>query len=142
MNTLHVQRLTHDTRPTIGVLTFGATFLGFTLEDRPREVKVPGDTCIPAGTYDLRWRQHGKWAARFREWGFTGSLELINVEGFTDVLIHAGNTKRDTAGCLLLGQVCDMSARTIGRSRPAVKGLYELVRFHDRDPWQIVYRNP
>ena len=103
MNVIYVQRLTHDLKPTIGIATFGKTFLGFTLEDRPREVKVPGDTCIPSGCYMLRWRQHGKWAARFREWGFTGSLELINVEGFTDVLIHAGNTKRDTAGCLLLG---------------------------------------
>ena len=142
MNTIYVQRLTHDTRPTIGIATFGKTFLGFSLEDRPREVKVAGDTCIPAGSYPLHWRPVGRWARRYVAKGFPGSLELKNVPGFTDVLIHAGNTKRDTAGCLLLGQVCDMTARTIGRSRPAVEELYRLVKFHDRDPWQIVIRSP
>ena len=125
--TLVVQRLTADEGATLGVATYKGQFVGFTLEDRPRKVKVPGDTCIPAGRYKLRWRNWGKWAQRFMKAGFTGSLELEAVPNYTDVLIHIGNDKTATAGCLLVGETCDMKKRFIGRSKPAVLALYHLL---------------
>lgn len=71
----------------------------FTLEpkfrDLEHEEKVPGKTAIPAGTYLMKnlWsisKQTRKWY-------------LDKVPQFTGIMIHAGNTYRDTRGCILLG---------------------------------------
>lgn len=78
----------------------------WTLEDEPRELKVAGETCIPAGRYELRLRKFGALYERYRvryAWNETGMLELQDVPGFTDVLIHCGNTKEHTRGCVLVG---------------------------------------
>lgn len=128
---LHVKRLTDDERPTIGLVTLHRTeappeFLCFSLEDRhrPPGVKVPGDTRIPAGRYPLAWRKAGRWAKRMMKSAFPGSLELQGVPNFTDILVHAGNTKGDTSGCLLLGRSADFGNRTVGNSRVAISRVY------------------
>lgn len=57
--------------------------------------KIPGLTAIPAGRYRVISRQ----STRFKR-----KLPcLLDVPGFTDILIHAGNTEHDTQGCVLLG---------------------------------------
>ena len=127
MNTITVERLTHDKLPTIGVVKVNGTPLCFSLEDRMRQVKVPQDTRIWDGTYPLKWRTVGRWAKRFQDMGFPGALELIGVRDFTDVLIHVGNTKGDTEGCILLGQGASYHTRTITRSVVACKRLYAKV---------------
>ena len=127
MNVIDVERLTHDDKPTIGVVRINGEPLCFSLEDRPREVKVKGDTCIPAGAYGLRWRTAGRWGKRFRDMGYPGSIELLNVPDFTDVLIHVGNTKGDTEGCILLGQGASYQTRTVAQSVAACKRLYTKV---------------
>lgn len=124
-----VQRFTDDDRPTIGQVSINGRPVCFSLEDRQRDVKVAGDTRIPAGEYALEWRKTGKWAQRFKKQGYPGSLELMDVPGFTDVLIHVGNTKRDTAGCLLLGMGADMDAQTITKSRIACNVLYARIAY-------------
>lgn len=58
--------------------------------------KVYGKTAIPTGTYNCIYT----WSSRFRR-----MLPLIeNVRGFTGIRIHAGNTAKDTEGCILLGE--------------------------------------
>ena len=141
MNVLVLDRLTADILPTLGVLRYQGSMLCFTLEDRPRAKKVAGDTCIPAGRYDLAWRTAGRWARRFHKQGYPGSLELRHVPGFTDILIHVGNTKGDTAGCLLPGMTADSEQRTVGRSRDACRVVYDLVHEHGND-WQIQVNDP
>ena len=140
MNELHVQRLTKDTRPTIGVVRVNSSLHParcFSLEDRYREEKVKGDTRIPAGTYPLRWRKVGRWAQRFiKRWGVPGSLELCTVPNYTDVLIHIGNTKGDTEGCLLLGMGADLDTRTITKSAVACRHLYQLIA-RTGGEWQV-----
>lgn len=129
-HTLYLQRLTKDHGPTLGVFFALGQFQCFSLEDQPQEVKVPGDTCIPEGDYPLRWRTSGRWAKRFQAFQpirFPGSLHICDVPGFTDVLIHWGNTKRDTAGCPLTGEVSDMVNRTVGRSKVACLHLYTII---------------
>ena len=137
MNTINIQRLFHDDRPTIGVVKYNDSTLCFSLEDRYREGdKVAGDTRIPAGTYDLQWRKVGTWAARFRKMGFPGSLQIMDVPGFDTILIHIGNDHEDTAGCPLVGMGALIWDRTITNSKIACKALYNLVDGQDGD-WSI-----
>ena len=124
---LILQRLNHDDQPTLGVLKHLGQILCFTVEDRKRETKVAGDTRIPEGAYPLTWRTSGKWAERFRKQGFPGSLELVGVRGFTDVLIHVGNDKGDTAGCLLPNMIGYAAGHTGGQSKQACQLVYSLV---------------
>ena len=82
-------------------------FLCYTLEDQRRDgPKVPGETCIPVGTYPLAFRKEGGFHERYKKrFGdlHRGMVELQNVPGFKWILIHCGNTEADTRGCLLVG---------------------------------------
>lgn len=76
----------------------------FTIEDERREMKVPGETCIPPGVYEIVLRTEGglheKYRQRFPEM-HKGMLWLQNVPGFTFVYLHVGNDDDDTEGCPL-----------------------------------------
>ena len=106
-------------------------FLCYTLEDENREVKVGGETRIPEGEYCIGWRTVGGFNARYTE-RFSdihvGMLEVMDVPGFTHILIHCGNDDEDTSGCLLVGdtQSNNNSVRNgfIGKSVAAYKKLY------------------
>ena len=136
MNLLVLDRLTSDVLPTLGALRFEGDLVCMTLEDRPRPTKVAGDTRIPSGRYRLRWRAWGRWAKRFIAKGFPGSLELMDVPDFSDILVHVGNTKGDTAGCILCGMAADADRRTVGRSQEACRRVYDLV-YERMGDWQI-----
>lgn len=85
-------------RRTIGELTIDGRFECYTCEDTyrpPPEAKVPKETCIPTGKYDVVIN-HSK---RF---GVLMPL-LIDVPGFEGIRIHPGNTEKDTEGCILVG---------------------------------------
>lgn len=105
--------------------------LCFTLEDGFRAKKVKGETRIPPGTYDVRFRRegptHARYLKRYPDW-HDGMLHLQNVPQFRYVLLHVGNEKRDTRGCLLVG----LSACTVGAdwelrdSRKAYEKVYPV----------------
>ena len=135
---LILRRWTNDDRPTLGSISYKGSALCGSVEDRkqPRGVKVPGNTRIPEGAYPLRWRTAGRWAQRFRSMGYPGSLEICEVPDFSDVLIHLGNTKRDTEGCVLPNLLLDFALRTGGKSKAACKVVYDLVHSYD-EPWEI-----
>ena len=70
-----------------------------TLEHRPRAKKIQGCTGIPAGCYTLGYR----WSTKaHRKMPF-----VENVPGFMGIMLHAGNSLADTAGCILLGDTPD-----------------------------------
>ncbi|RMF46267.1 MAG: hypothetical protein D6751_05485 [Deltaproteobacteria bacterium] len=107
-------------------------FLGFVIEDGPRPVKVPGKTRIPAGTYSVWPRKHGGFYEKYRkEFGHEFAIELQDVPGFSDILIHIGNTVEDTRGCLLINSGCVFNYRQKvweGRSsKPAYLRLYDYL---------------
>ncbi len=90
-----LKREFEDLFGTHGVLLFDdETPTGvFTLEepwkDNQREI-----SCIPTGTYKLK--EHD--GTHFKDvW------EVCNVPNRTAILIHAGNTIKDTRGCILVG---------------------------------------
>lgn len=85
---------------TIGRLFVDGVYFCDTLEDRVRdlahEAKIPGRTAIPAGRYEVIVNH----SPRFRR----ELPRLLDVPGFTGILIHRGNTAEDTSGCILPGE--------------------------------------
>lgn len=106
-----VVTLIHETNDsTLSKLTY-KDFVCFVIEDGKREVKVKGETCIPALTSRLVGRRYGGFYERYRaRYGHEFALEIEDVPGFRDILIHIGNTINDTSGCLLL----NYGARLVG----------------------------
>lgn len=111
------------------------TFLAYTLEDEQRDVKVWGETRIPAGTYKLKLREEGGFHNRYlNKYGNTfhkGMIHVQDVPGFEFILWHTGNTDEHTAGCLILGntQTNNRIAKDgfVGNSVDAYKFVYPRV---------------
>lgn len=77
---------------------------GYGIEDVFREVKVDGVTRIPAGVRPLRKRTWGGFFEDYRDrFGHPFVVEVCDVPGYTDVLVHIANWARDTKGCLSVG---------------------------------------
>jgi hypothetical protein len=89
-------------QPNLGKLFVDGKLLGQTLEDPDRHLedggeKIPGETAIPRGRYKVQL----SFSHRFQRI----MPEILDVENFTGVRIHGGNTEADTHGCPLLGAV-------------------------------------
>lgn len=105
-------------RSTCGDLLIDDKYFCHTLEDTYRETKIPGETCIPYGTYEVITN----WSNRFKR----VMPLLLNVPGFEGVRIHAGNTDKDTEGCILLGYTPGIDY--VGSSRAAMIDFMILLR--------------
>lgn len=133
---------------TLGMLvdeTAGRKFLSYTLEDEHRDVKVKGETRIPAGTYQITLRTVGGFHARYtKKYGdmHKGMLWVRDVPGFEYILIHTGNTDEHTAGCLLVGKTSDMKG-FVGNSGGAYKEIYPAIAkaLEDGEEVTITYEN-
>lgn len=64
-------------------------------EDKIRALKIYGKTAIPTGRYKVNM----SYSNRFKK----EMPLLLNVKGFAGIRIHAGNTAKDTEGCILCG---------------------------------------
>jgi hypothetical protein len=106
---LKLKRIFKGDKYTIGHLYINNIYFCDTLEDKvrnlPKEPKVYGETAIPAGTYEIDMNtispkfRNRAWA---KKWG--GIVpRLKNVPYFDGVLIHVGNNKDDTDGCIIVG---------------------------------------
>ena len=129
--------------PSINDTTLGSLFIEdhwqcHTLEDviRPRGEKVRSKTAIPPGCYRIILTMSN----RFKKI----MPEVLNVPMFTGIRIHSGNTAKDTAGCLLVGQTRSVETRSIGRSRFAYTALMLKLRaaLDAGDTIDITYVNP
>ena len=101
---------------TLGSLYCDDALLMFTLEDvvRPDGAKIYGETAIPAGTYRVTLEK----SKRF------GRLMpyVHDVENFSGILFHWGNTAVDTKGCILVG--LSRNADHLYHSRVAFDALF------------------
>ena len=107
---LKVLRFSSQSDSTSGLLFIEYSnyleFICYTLEDEHRNIKVYGETRISSGTYKISLRtdggMHKKYKQRFPDI-HKGMLWIQDVPHFDNILIHCGNTEKDTSGCLLLG---------------------------------------
>jgi len=115
---LRLERVQIDHDVTIGSLSADGVWQCWTLEDvvRPKGVKVPGQTAIPAGRYRVVITP----SPRFKR----DLPLLVDVPNFAGVRIHPGNTAADTEGCILVGAERGADGKSIGRSRVAFDNLF------------------
>jgi len=119
---------------TLGLLYLETEWLCYTLEDRYNEVKIKGDTRIPAGRYEIKLRteggMHQSYLSKFGKEFHKGMLWLQNVDNFEYVYIHYGNYIKDTLGCILTGNGSSENLDNDGMvsdSVNAYKRVYERV---------------
>lgn len=98
-------------------------------EDMIRTLKKPSITAIPRGTYEITLDVVSPKYSRvqFYKDVCNGKVpRLKNVKGFDGILIHAGNTDKDSSGCLLVGQ--NKVKGQVVNSKETFKQLYKLLQ--------------
>lgn len=115
---LFLERKYKKSNYTIGNLYIDGTFFCNTIEDKDRDLnsnmtesqirskKIYGETAIPTGTYTIDMNTISP-KFKTRSWAkpYGGRLpRLLDVKGFEGVLIHVGNTSKDSLGCVLVGE--------------------------------------
>lgn len=69
-------------------------------------------SCIPEGDYRITMA----YSARYSR----AMPRLLGVPGREGILVHAGNNRTDTEGCILVGMARGEDGRTVVRSREAL----------------------
>lgn len=140
---LLLRRIARCDTYTIGHLYIDGKYFCDTIEDKDRGLKQnmqpsviramkrKGVTAIPTGRYRVTLDvKSPKFSAKKYEknYGFCDGYlpRLINVPGFDGVLIHIGNTARDTDGCLLVGK--NTKVGKVLESRAVFVKLYEELK--------------
>lgn len=103
-----------DTFTISNVLVDGKKFC-YALEDVARPIGAPkvfGATAIPTGVYKVVMGHSERFGRDMPR--------VLDVPGFEGILIHAGNTDKDTHGCILLGLTWDGKSDFIGNSQKAL----------------------
>lgn len=121
---------------TAGKLFWQNQFECYTLENPVRLKKIYGETAIPEGTYKIELYTKGKVHENYKQYydkkygknWHKGVVLLRNVPEYLGVLIHVGNTLKDTDGCLLIGSKIDDEHGIIYNSRAAYENLYPKIR--------------
>ena len=104
-------------KSTIGELSINGKFFCFSLEDVVRKIKIPKETAIPAGTYEIIV----SYSNNFKKF----LPLLLKVPGFEGVRIHAGNKAADTNGCILTGM--KKGVDEIYESKKAFDNLFKMM---------------
>lgn len=90
-------------------------------------LKVAGETAIPTGRYEVIMALSPSMKDKEYAKPYGGLFPcLLGVPGFSGVLIHPGNTKKDTRGCLLPG---DYDPKQPGRVSGSVQAYHDLMRY-------------
>ena len=126
---LNVKRIARKDGYTIGRLFINNEYFCDTLEDTDRGLKdtmqvneilakkVKAQTAIPTGKYDVILT----FSPRFKR----VLPLLLSVKGYEGVRVHAGNTNKDTEGCLLIGE--NKSKGQVINSRATLEKLMSIL---------------
>lgn len=102
-----VKRIAKKDTYTIGKMYLNGKYFCDVLEDKDRgltqsmplskikSIKVSNKTAIPTGAYKVIVNMSPKFKRNLPR--------LLDVPGFDGILIHRGNSDKDTAGCILVG---------------------------------------
>ena len=115
---LNLKRIARKAKYTIGKLYIDGQYFCDTIEDTDRGMKqsdayatnkrkkVKGETAIPTGRYQVTLGVQSERFKNKQQYKFCDGYlpRLIYVPCFEGVLIHIGNTERDTEGCILVGE--------------------------------------
>lgn len=137
---LRLKRIARRDTYTIGRLYIDGEYFCDTCEDVDRglrqdmapsvirAIKRKGVTAIPTGRYRVTLDvQSPKFRTKAMYQFCNGYLpRLINVPGYEGVLIHVGNTAKDTEGCLLVGR--NTKVGKVLESRATFVKLYERLK--------------
>lgn len=104
---------------TIGDLYLDGEFVCSTLEDTIRKQKIPGETAIPAGEYEIIVKASKRYG-RLMPY-------LLRVPFYEGIMIHWGNDKNSTAGCILVGQYDPTVRDFISTSRVTFDDLFPKI---------------
>lgn len=136
-----INRIAKKELYTIGRMYIDGVYICDTLEDTDRGLsdnmkeseilnkKVYSKTAIPTGVYKVSLSTS---SPKFKDNSFYrkvcgGNLpRLLNVKGFDGILIHAGNTAKDSAGCILIGQ--NKIVGKVINSRDTFKKVYNILK--------------
>jgi hypothetical protein len=102
---IEVLKLAETSNSTLSKMLIDGMFYCFIIEDGYRKEKQPGETRIPDGTYTISKRTFGKFYNRYKKIS-PFIPQISDVPNFSDILIHPGNTIKDTRGCLLPNVEC------------------------------------
>jgi hypothetical protein len=118
---LKLTRFSMTDKFTLGILSdkSNGQYIAVTLEnpwlDNARDI-----SCVPAGRYTCVPVNSSK---------FGQTHKLMNVKDRDGILFHAGNTERDTSGCILLGSMFGLINDQVSvlQSRVACNTLQAMV---------------
>lgn len=136
---LTLRRIARKADYTIGRLYIDGAYFCDTLEDTDRglsqdkplstnvELKKAGVTAIPTGRYLVTLGVKSPKFSQYKQYEFCGGHlpRLLNVPAFEGILIHIGNTAKDSAGCILVGK-----NKVVGKvleSTATFRRLYEIL---------------
>ena len=112
---------------TIGRLFVNGTFFCNTLEPPVKPTKQHPKGCIPLGRYEVSMNIISPKYSKKSAYKWCGGRlpRLQGVQGFDGILIHAGNSVKDTAGCILVGE--NKVAGGLVDSQKCLKPLWALL---------------
>jgi len=131
---LNLKRFSDNGESTLGLMYAQNKFECYSLEDQYQKIKVKGQTRIPEGLYQIKFREYltgmtERYRKKYTSF-FTFHLELQNVPGFKYIYIHSGNTDDHTEGCILVANTVNnnmISDGFAGHSAPAFEKLYKNI---------------
>lgn len=136
--------------PSVRATTFGDWMIDgkrfcHTLEDQNREIvgepvsqwKIKGETCIPAGRYELRFEDSQRFGP--------DTITIVGVPGFDKIRAHGGTDISDTEGCVEVGDVIDRNTMTIHGAK--LRGVLDKLKRQlflalEYGPVYLTIRNP
>lgn len=120
---------------TAGKMYVDGRHFADTLEPRAidwsKEQKTMNKTAIPEGTYKLEMR----YSTKFK----TQMPFVLNVPHFDGIMLHVGNSVRDSRGCILVGTRTFPSVLT--QSRKAVNQLILMMEEHKGESVTLTVEN-
>lgn len=133
---IEVRIVVENDDTTISAMYINGKFQCWVLEDEKRLEKVPGETRIPAGSYEVGVRVGSPMAKRYddryKNINHRGMLWLRHVPSFKYIYFHTGNTDDHTDGCLVVGEDVYINhgpkVLAVGDSVFAYKKMYPMIR--------------